>query len=197
MSTQHANARFLVPHLARMSSRIRVDSIGNPEPAYVDGPCSGWALFMDGDMLVRGNLARMFESLDRTKAVYCVQHRHEPQPGLKMDAQIQTRYARKNWSSFVAFNVGHPANKALTLELINSAPGRDLHRFCWLADSDIGELGPEWNYLVGITHAPVDPKVVHFTEGCPDMDGYHDVPFADEWNKAVNDWARGAMSFGT
>src|SRR5258708_4147626 len=33
MSTQHANARFLVPHLAG----------------------SGWALFMDGDMLVRTN----------------------------------------------------------------------------------------------------------------------------------------------
>jgi hypothetical protein len=98
MSTEHANARFLVPHLAG----------------------SGWALFMDGDMLVRGNLSRMFESLDKSKAVYCVKHRHEPQPGLKMDGQEQTRYARKNWSSFVAFNCDHPANKALTLDLVNA-----------------------------------------------------------------------------
>jgi hypothetical protein len=83
MSTQHANARFLVPHLAG----------------------TGWALFMDGDMLVRGNLTRMFEGLDKSKAIHCVHHRHEPPPGIKMDGQEQTRYARKNWSSFVAFAV--------------------------------------------------------------------------------------------
>src|SRR3990167_3363781 len=42
MSTEHANARFLVPHLAK----------------------TGWALFMDGDTLTRANLAMMFASLD-------------------------------------------------------------------------------------------------------------------------------------
>jgi hypothetical protein len=75
-----------------------------------------------------------------------------------MDGQAQTRYARKNWSSFVIFNCDHVANKALTLDVVNNAPGRDLHRFFWLADCDIGELSPEWNYLVGHTQAPVDPQ---------------------------------------
>ena len=172
MSTQHANARFLVPHLAK----------------------TGWALFMDGDMLARGNLARAFDGLDSTKAVYCVQHRHEPAPGIKMDGQEQTRYRRKNWTSFILFNCDHPANAALTLEVVNTLPGRDLHRLCWLDDSEIGALGPEWNWLVGHSDESIDPKVVHFTEGCPDMPGYENVAFADVWREKANDWVRGALS---
>lgn len=175
-STQHANSRFLVPYLAQ----------------------SGWALFMDGDMLVRGNIGRMLQnSLDPEKAVYCVKHRHEPPPGVKMDDQIQTRYARKNWSSFMVFNCDHPSNKAVMPGIVNTFPGRDLHRFCWLKDDEIGELGPEYNFLVGHSDPSINPKVVHFTSGTPDMPGYENVPFADEWRNAVNDWARGPLSFGT
>ncbi len=159
MSTEHANARFLTKELAG----------------------SGWALFMDGDMLVRGDLAPLFEQLDPAKAVYCVQHRHEPVEGQKMDGQIQTRYARKNWSSFMMMNCDHPANAALTLDLVNSAPGRDLHRFCWLEDDLIGELPQTYNFLVGHTSGVDDPIVVHFTDGVPDMPGYENQPYADEW----------------
>jgi hypothetical protein len=167
MSTQHANARFLVPFLSR----------------------HGWALFMDGDMLVRDNLARVFEGLDPAKAVYCVQHRYDPPGCTKMDGQQQTRYARKNWSSFAIFNCDHPKNKTLTPSVVNTLPGRQLHRFCWLQDDDIGELPPEWNFLVGHTDPAIDPKVVHFTEGCPDMPGYENVAFADEWRRELARWA--------
>lgn len=161
MATEHAIARFLVKELAG----------------------SGWALFMDGDILARADVARLFEGLNPDKAVYCVHHHHDPgaNPGLKMDGQIQTRYARKNWSSVMAINCDHPANRALTIDLINSVPGRDLHRFCWLEDGLIGELDPEWNFLVGVTRAKIDPKIVHFTLGVPDMKGWEDQPYADEW----------------
>lgn len=168
MSTQHANARFLVPHLSKR----------------------GWAVFMDGDMLARANLARVFEGLDTDKAVYCVKHCYAPPAGIKMDGQEQTRYARKNWTSFIIFNCGHEANKSLTPQLVNTLPGRDLHRLCWLDDSEIGELGAEWNWLVGHSPASITPKIVHFTEGCPDMAGYESVPFADEWRKELASWAR-------
>jgi hypothetical protein len=40
----------------------------------------------------------------------------------------------------------------------------------------------------------VDPSVVHFTEGYPDMPGYENVPFADEWRATRDQWVRGAMS---
>lgn len=159
MSTEHAIARFLVKHLAK----------------------TGWALFMDGDVLVRGDLAPLFASLDPAKALYCVQHRFDPPEGAKMDGQLQTRYARKNWSSVMAINCDHPANAALTVELINSVPGRDLHRFCWLQDEEIGELSATYNFLVGHTTGVPDPVVVHFTEGLPDMRGYSGQPYADEW----------------
>lgn len=166
-STEHANARFLVPLLAR----------------------HGWALFCDGDMLFRGNVAKVFEELSPHNAAYCVKHRHEPPPGTKMDGQIQTRYARKNWSSFIIFNCDHPANKRLTLEMVNTLPGRDLHRLCWLDDAEIGELGPEWNWLVGHSDPTVDPMVVHFTDGVPSMVGYENVPYADEWRSWLHKWA--------
>ncbi|MES2033538.1 MAG: hypothetical protein V4466_05130 [Pseudomonadota bacterium] len=159
MATEHANARFLVPHLAK----------------------TGWALFMDGDVLVRSDLQLLFDGLDPRKAVYCVQHRHEPPEGAKMDGQLQTRYARKNWSSVMAFNCDHPANAALTLDLVNTVPGRDLHRFCWLQDDQIGALDPTWNWLVGHSDPAIFPKIVHFTEGTPDMAGYDAQPYADEW----------------
>lgn len=169
MATQHACARFLVPHLAGQ----------------------GWALFMDGDVLVRGNLTRLFENLDPAMAVYCVQHRHDPVTEKKMDGQIQTRYGRKNWSSVMIFNCDHPSNRKLTTEVVNTVPGRHLHRFFWLSDAEIGELGPEWNYLVGHSDPAVDPKIAHFTDGCPDMPGYENVPFADEWRAELRRWVTG------
>lgn len=159
MSTQHANARFLTPHLAK----------------------TGWALFMDGDMLVRGDLAAVFDGLDDSKAVYCVHHKHEPATGVKMDGQLQIAYNRKNWSSFILFNCDHEANKSLTISMINMLPGRDLHRLCWLADEEIGELDQKWNFLVGHSDPSIDPTVVHFTSGTPDMKGYENCLYADEW----------------
>lgn len=168
-STEHANSRWLVPYLAR----------------------EGWALFCDGDVLFRGNVARLFDTLDRKFAVHCVKHQFAPPEGVKMDGQQQQRYARKNWSSFVAFNCSHPANRCLTssTDMANTLPGRELHRFCWLKDEEIGEIGPEWNFLVGHTDMSIEPKVVHFTDGVPDMPGYENVLFADEWRTVRNRWA--------
>lgn len=167
ISTQHALSRFLVPHLAK----------------------TGWALFMDGDMLVRRNIARVFEGLDGRKAIYCVHHNYEPPVGTKMDGQLQTNYFRKNQSSFCLFNADHPANRALTPEYMNATPGRDLHRFAWLDDDEIGELEPEWNWLVGHSDPSIDPVVVHFTSGTPDMPGYEKVAYADEYRAELARWA--------
>jgi hypothetical protein len=174
MATEFAISRFLVPHLARRDRKA--------------GEAAGWALFMDCDMLVLENLSRVFEQADPRRAVMCVKHRHAPPPGRKMDGQEQLQYARKNWTSFMLLNCDHPANAALTVELVNGVPGRDLHRFCWLPDDDlIGELSPEWNWLVGHN----TPKVVHFTEGTPDMPGYEGCEFADAWRAERTKWARG------
>ena len=168
-STEHANSRFLVPFMAR----------------------EGWALFCDGDVLFRSNVGRVFDKLDPTFALYCVKHQFTPPAGVKMDGQQQTQYSRKNWSSFVVFNCDHPSNRCLTssIDMANTLPGRDLHRFCWLRDEEIGEIDASWNFLVGHSDSAIDPSVVHFTDGVPDMPGYENVPFADEWRAARNRWA--------
>ncbi len=159
MATGHAIARFLVPHLCGYQ---------------------GWALFTDGDILVRKDIAALFALADPRYAVQVVQHTHVPTEDVKMTGETQTRYARKNWSSVMLWYCGHPANQALTVDLINTVPGRDLHRFCWLEDAMIGALPPEWNLLIGSETHP-DPSLVHFTDGLPYMDGYSDCPYAGEW----------------
>lgn len=161
VSTEHALARFFVPFVA----------------------LEGWALFMDGDMLVRTDISLVFENLDPAKAVYVVKHEHNPTSILKMDGQVQTTYTRKNWSSFTIWNCAHPSLQGLR-DMVNVAPGRDLHRFAWLADDEIGELDPRWNHLVGYSKTS-DPYVVHFTEGTPDMEGYDACEYADEWREEL------------
>ncbi len=161
MSTEFAISRFLVPTLAKTK----------------------WALFLDCDIMARTELSDLFGQADPTKAVMCVKHHHEPPEGVKMDGQLQTLYARKNWSSVMLFNTEHPANRGLTVGLINEVPGRDLHRFCWLQDDDIGELHPKWNYLVGHTRMGwgVEPALIHWTAGGPWLPEYKDAPFASEY----------------
>lgn len=159
MATEFAISRFLVPALAKR----------------------GWALFMDCDMMALTNVGRLFEGLDRSKAVHCVKHIHDKGKTTKMDGQLQRFYARKNWSSFMVLNCDHPANKTLTVEMVNSLPGRDLHRFCWLGDDEIGELDPSWNFLVGHSDPSIEPKIIHWTNGGPWFREYEDAPYAEAW----------------
>lgn len=166
MSTEFAISRFLTPTLAK----------------------AGWALFADCDVLARADLNDIFALADPKYAVMCVQHDYVPQGTIKMDGQQQTQYARKNWSSVVLFNCDHPANARLTVRLINDVPGRDLHRFCWLSDREIGELPQEFNHLVGVSNGDKQPKVCHFTNGGPWHEGYEFVPYAKEWRQERDLW---------
>ena len=170
LSTQHANARFLLPHIAG----------------------SDLALFVDGDILVRGNVGALFDiaEADPSKAVWCVKHDYRPTETVKMDGCVQTQYSRKNWSSVMLWNLVHPATKRLTVEIANTLPGRDLHALAWLADEEIGELGPEWNHLVGEAAPNPRAKIVHFTKGTPSMGpAYADCEYAAEWFAELRRWA--------
>ena len=190
MSTEFAISRFLTPELARRHQ----------------GPNHqgerGWAVFMDCDVLVRKiqaneannrkrpTLEALFNIIEQQPffAMACVKHEHNPPPGLKMDGQLQVLYARKNWSSVMAFNLDHVNNRDLTIKTINKVPGRDLHRFCWLEGRDdlIYGLDPKWNFLVGHSvYRGIQPHIVHFTEGVPTMPGYENCDYADEWRAAV------------
>lgn len=160
MSTDHAIARFHVPRLCGYQ---------------------GWALFCDGDVLFRADVRELFALADDRYAVQVVQHPPLLEEGEKKDGHVQQAYPKKNWSSVCLWNCGHPANQALTLDVLNSWPGRDLHAFRWLTDDLIGELPPTWNYLAGVSAPQVDPALVHFTLGAPDVVGHERDAFADEW----------------
>lgn len=174
MSTQFAISRFLTPTLAR----------------------EGWALFVDCDVLFRANPWDILQHADPDKAVICVKHNYVPESEVKKQGAIQTKYSRKNWSSVMLFNCDHPSNKKLTVDLVNSVPGRDLHGFCWLKDEEIGELPVEWNFLVGVSKpGEGEPKLVHWTEGSPALPDYRDTLYSDEYFKTLHTWAyRGVYS---
>lgn len=165
MATEFACSRFVTPILAQR----------------------GWALFVDCDVVALADIAELFELADPEKAVLCVKHGKLETEGVKMDGQIQTAYNRKNWSSVMLFNCEHPKNKGLTLDLINKRPGRDLHRFCWLDDHDIGALPGEWNWLVGVQPRPAEPKLAHFTLGGPWLPNWQRATHDDVWLGASQD----------
>lgn len=181
MSTEFANARFLTHYLAK----TKFPRVNRRTMQPLDH--QGWALFMDCDMMIRKSLVPVFEIAEANpaRAMFCVQHEYEPDNSVKMDGQVQQKYFRKNWSSFMLFNLDHESNTRLTLNLINSVPGRDLHRFGWLEDYEIGALHQEWNWLDGHSPTSIDPAVVHWTLGGPWMSGYENVPYADEWMEAM------------
>jgi lipopolysaccharide biosynthesis glycosyltransferase len=160
MSTAHAIARFHVPRLCEYS---------------------GWALFTDSDVIFREDIANLFALADPQYAVMCVQHPPLLKQGNKKDGHIQQAYPRKNWSSVMLFNCGHSSNQALTLDVLNAWPGRDLHAFRWLQDHEIGALPARFNWLVGVSAPDPNPAIAHFTLGTPDVSGHENDPFAAEW----------------
>lgn len=162
-ATEFSNSRFLVPILCT----------------------AGWALFVDCDVVFLADVDEIFRLADPTKAVMVVKHDHRPAAETKMGGAAQTLYPRKNWSSVMLINCDHPANRRLTLSDVNARPGRDLHAFYWLADSEIGELPARWNWLVNEQPMPFDPAIAHFTNGGPFTAGWPGAPFDDLWSSAA------------
>ena len=171
-STEFTFTRFLVPELCNFE---------------------GWALFIDCDMILTTDIAELFAQADDQYAVMCVQHDYKPKEGTKMDGQTQTVYPRKNWSSAMLINCGHPSNQQLDMDLVNSPEinGAYLHRFSWLKDEEIGELDHTWNYLVGVYDDLEKPKLIHYTEGGPWFENYRNCEFHQLWKDELQDMMNG------
>jgi hypothetical protein len=112
-----------------------------------------------------------------------VQHDYRPSEKTKMDGAVQTVYPRKNWSSLMLFNCEHPSVRALTPEIVNSETGAYLHRMQWAADSDIGALPADWNWLEGWNKKPANgtPNAIHFTRGGPWFEQWQIVEYGNLW----------------
>lgn len=153
--------RFLVPHLMGFD---------------------GWAIFADGDMVCRADMAELWALRDPTKAVQVVQHEYRTKAHVKYLGNRNDNYPRKNWSSVILWNCAHPAHRVLTPDFVQTQPGSFLHRFAWLDDAAIGALDPLWNWLAIEYDDNPDAKLVHYTLGTPCFRDYRDSAMADLWH---------------
>ena len=160
-STEFSFSRFIVPHLMNYK---------------------GWAVFMDCDQLMQADISELWRLRDEKYAVQVCKHDYQPVESKKFLGQTQTKYVKKNWSSFMLMNCDKCT--ALTPDYVNSATGLQLHQFKWLNnDSLIGELPLEWNWLAGEYDYKEEVKNIHFTEGGPWFDEYKDCDYSKEWFK--------------
>ena len=152
---------------------------------------TGWALFIDGDMTVHGDIANLWDEranyvFDTAVAVvkhdYKTKHRRKYR-GTKLEND-NVDYPRKNWSSVMLWNCGHYANRRLDPEYVAAAGGEHLHRFKWLDDKQIGELQPTWNHLVDEL-SPGPANLYHYTLGVSGIKHYADTFASWNWHKAL------------
>ncbi len=141
--TEFTYSRFLVPYLCGYA---------------------GNALFLDADMIVMDDVAKLFALYDDAYAVQVVKN------SLKFE-----------WPSMMLFNCEKCWE--LTIDFIEN---QNPFAFTW---GEIGELPSEWNHLVGYDDPRIDAKLVHFTQGIPVFQETAECEYSDEWreeHKAMN-----------
>jgi lipopolysaccharide biosynthesis glycosyltransferase len=154
--------RFLVPHLQEYT---------------------GWAIFIDGDMIVRDDIVKLWELQNPYNDVMVVKHDYQTRMPVKYLGAKNEDYPRKNWSSVILWNCNSFPNRKLTPQFVQHATGSELHRFSWLDDDRIGELPPEWNWLPDEYGINRDAKLLHYTLGTPCFQEFADTPQGDEWHR--------------
>ena len=155
-------SRFLVPHLMGYQ---------------------GHAIFIDGDMIVRDDIVKLWELANPYMDVQVVKHDYKTRMPIKYLGAKNEDYPRKNWSSVIIWNCSSWTNRRLTPDWIENATGAELHRFTWIPDDRIGELPREWNWLPD-EYGPNDKaKLLHYTLGTPCFHEFANTPQGSEWHR--------------
>jgi lipopolysaccharide biosynthesis glycosyltransferase len=154
--------RFLVPHLMGFQGR---------------------AIFIDGDMIVQGDIVELYESMMMGSDVAVVKHDYKTKMPVKYLGAKNEDYPRKNWSSVIVWNCNSHPNRRLTPEFVQSQPGSYLHRFSWLDDDRIQALDPIWNWFPDEYGPNLAAKLLHYTLGTPCFHEFADTPQGDLWHK--------------
>lgn len=144
--TQFTYSRYLVPWLCSFE---------------------GWALFLDSDMLVLGDIAELFKEAKEEFAVMVVKNK-----------------MRFEWPSLMLFNCAKC--KMLTPEYVMKyASPQD---FGW-ANGQVGELPLEWNHCCNYDeHKPA--KLAHYTQGVPIWFETKNSDYSKEWMDEFKDMER-------
>lgn len=151
--TEFTYSRFLVPYLSGYD---------------------GYSLFLDADMLVRGDIYSLLETVDPMAAVSVVQRSGDK---------------KFEMASLMLFNNKRCRN--LTPEYVE-APTHGMFDMGWA--SKLGTLPKEWNHLVGYDLPNPAAKLVHFTQGIPVWEETNTCEWASEWLAEVRE-AGGSVSF--
>ena len=156
-SNQFIYSRFLVPHLMGFK---------------------GWAIFIDGDMIVRGDIVELWNLRESDKDVMVVKHDYKTRMTEKYLGAKNEDYPR-----VILWNCSNHPIQRLTPAFIEKSTGAELHRFSWINDDRIGELPPEWNWLPDEYGSNPDAKLLHYTLGTPCFHEFATTNMADEWHR--------------
>lgn len=161
-SNQFIYSRFLVPYLMDFKD---------------------WAIFIDGDMILRSDITELWNLKEYDKDVMVVKHDYKTKLIEKYLGSKNENYPRKNWSSVVLWNCNSFPNRRLTPEFIQKSTGSELHRFTWIENERIGELPIEWNWLPDEFGPNANAKLLHYTLGTPSFHEFSSGDMADEWHR--------------
>lgn len=121
----------------------------------------GWGLFLDADIVVLDDIARLFSYADPNKAV--------------MVSQSEIQF---EWASVIMFN--NARCRKLTPEYVQTT-GDGLHRMQFVEPELVGDLPREWNHLIGYDKPMEGAKLAHYTMGIPAFPEVEGMGYEEEW----------------
>ena len=139
------------------------------------------AIYIDGDMIVKDDVVKLWNLRDISKDVQVVKHDYKTRMPIKYLGSKNEDYPRKNWSSVIIWNCSSHSNRILTPEYVMKSTGSHLHRFEWLDDEMIGELPKEWNWLPDEFGSNQQAKLLHYTLGAPSFNEFKNTDQAEDW----------------
>ena len=139
--TPFTYTRWLVPYLCRFE---------------------GWALFLDADILVIDDIAKLFACADDN-----------------YDLLVVKNPERFEWASVILFNCKKCSK--LTPDFVQHASDEDLFNYKWQPDVTVGDLPAQWNHLVGYSPQRDDALLVHYTQGNPMFPEVGACEYSAEW----------------
>lgn len=127
----------------------------------------GISIFMDADVLVRGDVAELlaYPLSEPKTSVFVVPH------AKKFERPSVMVFNNPLCQMLVPLHIEKPQLNPLALE--------------WAAT--VGQLAPTWNHLVGYDTPNPNAKLVHFTAGIPVWNETKDCEFAAEWHQAMQE----------